>query len=51
MTMAADEGLTRAELDAQDGAELPDREAMSTLDPTAGSTRPRCSARDCSTST
>lgn len=34
--MAADEGLTRAELDAQDGAELPDREAMSTLDPTAG---------------
>jgi len=34
--MAADEGLTPAELDAQDGAELPDREAMSTLDPTAG---------------
>jgi len=34
--MAADEGLTPAELAAQDGAELPDREAMSTLDPTAG---------------
>jgi hypothetical protein len=36
MTMPADEGLTPAELEAQDAAELPDREAMSTLDPTAG---------------
>jgi hypothetical protein len=35
MTMA-DKGLTPAELDAQDAAALPDREAMSTLDPTAG---------------
>lgn len=34
--MAADKGLTPAELEAQDAAELPDREAMSTLDPTAG---------------
>ena len=32
----ADEGLTPAELESQDGAELPDREAMSTLNPTAG---------------
>ena len=29
----ADEGLTPAELEAQDAAALPDREAMSTLDP------------------
>jgi len=35
MTMA-DEGLTPAELEAHDAAALPDREAMSTLDPTAG---------------
>jgi hypothetical protein len=32
----ADKGLTPAELEAQDAAELPDREAMSVLDPTAG---------------
>jgi hypothetical protein len=32
----ADEGLTPKELDAQDAAALPDREAMSLLDPTAG---------------
>jgi len=32
----ADEGLTSAELDAQDAAELPDREAMSVLDPIGG---------------
>jgi hypothetical protein len=32
----ADDGLTPAELDAHDAAALPDREAMSTLDPTAG---------------
>ena len=35
MTMA-DKGLSPQELEAQDAAELPDREAMSTLDPTAG---------------
>ena len=34
--MSAGGGLSREELDAQDGAALPDREAMSTLDPTAG---------------
>lgn len=32
----ADEGLTPKELDEQDAAALPDREAMSLLDPTAG---------------
>jgi hypothetical protein len=32
----ADDGLTPAELDAQDAAALPDREAMSLLDPTSG---------------
>ncbi|MDP1847723.1 MAG: hypothetical protein Q8K79_08020 [Solirubrobacteraceae bacterium] len=32
----ADDGLTPKELDAQDAAALPDREAMSLLDPTAG---------------
>jgi hypothetical protein len=31
-----DEELTPAELEAEDGTALPDREAMSTLDPTAG---------------
>ncbi len=31
----ADKGLTPAELEAQDAAALPDREAMSTLDPGA----------------
>ncbi len=35
MTMA-DKGLSPAELEAQDAAALPDREAMSTLDPIAG---------------
>jgi len=35
MTMAED-GLTPAELDAQDAAALPDREAMSVLDPIGG---------------
>ena len=34
MTMA-DKGLTPAELEAQDAAELPDREAMSLLDPSS----------------
>lgn len=33
--MSAAEGLTPEELDAQDAAALPDREAMSTLDPTS----------------
>ena len=32
----ADQGLSPKELEAQDAAELPDREAMSLLDPTAG---------------
>ena len=32
--MSAERGLSRDELDAQDAAALPDREAMSTLDPT-----------------
>jgi len=32
----ADKGLSPAELEAQDAAALPDREAMSTLDPIAG---------------
>lgn len=32
----ADEGLTPKELDAHEAAALPDREAMSLLDPTAG---------------
>ena len=32
----ADKGLTPAELEAQDAAELPDREAMSLLDPIGG---------------
>jgi hypothetical protein len=32
----ADHGLSPEELAAQDGAALPDREAMSTLDPVAG---------------
>ncbi len=31
----ADKGLTPAELEAQDAAALPDREAMSTLDPSS----------------
>jgi hypothetical protein len=31
----SDDGLTAAELEAQDAAELPDREAMSTLNPTS----------------
>ena len=31
-----DEELTRAELEKEDATALPDREAMSTLDPTAG---------------
>ena len=33
--MSAGSGLSPEELDAQDGAALPDREAMSTLDPTS----------------
>lgn len=32
----AEDGLTNEELEAQDAAALPDREAMSTLDPTSG---------------
>jgi hypothetical protein len=34
--MAADKGLTPAELEAQDAEALPDREAMSLLDPIGG---------------